>query len=79
MYWKNYFYLMDEGSLNGTFLNGNRISEKRKKTPEREVMLKPGDEITIGATRLLVKFVEEVFGTSNTAILSRCHHPYSKC
>jgi adenylate cyclase len=38
------FVLRDLGSLNGTFINGERVSER---------VLNPGDEITLGSTRIL--------------------------
>ncbi|MBX7194314.1 MAG: GAF domain-containing protein [Sandaracinaceae bacterium] len=38
------FVLRDLGSLNGTFVNGERVSER---------VLNPGDEITLGSTRIL--------------------------
>jgi len=38
------FILRDLGSLNGTYVNGERISER---------VLLPGDEITLGSTRIL--------------------------
>ncbi|MBX3248217.1 MAG: GAF domain-containing protein [Myxococcales bacterium] len=38
------YVLKDLGSLNGTFVNGERVSEK---------LLEPGDEITLGSTRIL--------------------------
>ena len=38
------FLLRDLGSLNGTFVNGERVSER---------VLNPGDEITLGSTRIL--------------------------
>ena len=38
------YILIDLGSLNGTFVNGKRVSEHR---------LEPGDEITIGSTRIV--------------------------
>lgn len=38
------FVLRDLGSLNGTFINGERVSER---------VLHPGDEITLGSTRIL--------------------------
>lgn len=42
------YVLKDLGSLNGTFVNGERVSEKP---------LDPGDEITLGSTRII--FQEE--------------------
>lgn len=38
------FVLRDLGSLNGTFVNGERVGER---------VLTPGDEITLGSTRIL--------------------------
>ena len=38
------YVLKDLGSLNGTFVNGERVKEHR---------LEPGDEITIGSTRIV--------------------------
>ncbi len=38
------YVLKDLGSLNGTFVNGDRVHEHR---------LAPGDEITIGSTRIV--------------------------
>ncbi|MEO9171306.1 MAG: FHA domain-containing protein [Candidatus Baltobacteraceae bacterium] len=40
-------YLRDLGSSNGTFLNGRRI--------DRAIEIRPGDEIDIGTTRLVVE------------------------
>jgi adenylate cyclase len=39
------YVLKDLGSLNGTFVNGERVSSERP--------LQPGDEITIGSTRIV--------------------------
>ena len=39
------YVLKDLGSLNGTFVNGERVTT--------ELALKPGDEITIGSTRIV--------------------------
>src|SRR5687768_18373353 len=38
------FILRDLGSLNGTYVNGERVSER---------VLNPGDEITLGSTRII--------------------------
>ena len=42
------YFLKDEKSTNGTFLNGHRIP------PDKYVKLNPGDKITIGATTLVM-------------------------
>lgn len=42
------YFLKDEKSTNGTFLNGRRIP------PEKYVKLNPGDKITVGATTLVM-------------------------
>lgn len=42
------FFLKDEKSTNGTFLNGQRIP------PDKYVKLNPGDKITVGAVTLVM-------------------------
>ena len=42
------YFLKDEKSTNGTFLNGHRIP------PDKHIKLNPGDKITIGATTLVM-------------------------
>ncbi len=37
VYWENTFWLMDEGSVNGTFLNDKRISESKVPLQEKKV------------------------------------------
>jgi pSer/pThr/pTyr-binding forkhead associated (FHA) protein len=38
VFWESYFWLVDVGSRNGTFLNGVRLSESRLKSKEKEVL-----------------------------------------
>ncbi len=45
---KDAFFLKDENSTNGTFLNGRRIP------PDKYVRLNPGDKITIGNSNLIL-------------------------
>ncbi|MCR5218246.1 FHA domain-containing protein [Treponema sp.] len=42
------YFLKDENSTNGTFLNGRRIP------PDKYVRLNPGDKITIGSSNLIM-------------------------
>lgn len=42
------FFLKDEGSTNGTFLNGSRIP------PDKYVKLNSGDKIRIGSSELVI-------------------------
>lgn len=49
---RNAYWLEDLGSMNGTALNGKRISKRQR--------LAPGDRITIGQTELVVEMVPEV-------------------
>lgn len=45
---KDAYFIKDEKSTNGTFLNGQRIP------PEKYVRLNPGDKITIGNDNLVI-------------------------
>ena len=45
---KDAYFIKDEKSTNGTFLNGQRIP------PEKYVKLNPGDKITIGNDNLVI-------------------------
>lgn len=45
---KDAYFLRDEGSTNGTFINGVRIPK------EKYVKLNPGDKITIGNMNLVI-------------------------
>ena len=45
---ENSYYLKDEGSTNGTFLNGRRIP------PDKYVKLNLGDKLTIGSSNLII-------------------------
>ena len=42
------YFLKDENSTNGTFLNGQRIP------PDKWVKLNPGDKITVGSSTLVM-------------------------
>lgn len=42
------YFLKDENSTNGTFLNGRRIP------PDKYVRLNPGDKITVGSSNLIM-------------------------
>ena len=42
------YFLKDEKSTNGTFLNGHRLP------PDKYIKLNPGDKITVGATTLVM-------------------------
>ena len=55
------FVLSDLKSSNGTFVNGERISEK---------LLKPGDEVRIGITSFRIEEIsDDVEGTTETQAL----------
>ena len=56
------YILKDLGSLNGTYINGDRVSQDRP--------LEPGDEITIGSTRIVFEPEERPVGVSFDALLS---------
>ena len=45
---KNAYFLKDENSTNGTFLNGRRLPA------DKYVRLNPGDKITIGNSNLIL-------------------------
>ena len=45
---KNAYFLKDENSTNGTFLNGRRLPD------DKYVRLNPGDKITIGNSNLIL-------------------------
>lgn len=45
---KDAYFIRDEGSTNGTFINGMRIPQ------EKYVRLHPGDKITIGNMNLVI-------------------------
>ncbi len=45
---KEAYFLKDEGSTNGTFLNGNRVP------PDKYVRLNLGDKITVGSSNLVM-------------------------
>jgi pSer/pThr/pTyr-binding forkhead associated (FHA) protein len=45
---KNAYFLKDENSTNGTFVNGKRIPN------DKYVKLNPGDKITIGNMHLVI-------------------------
>ena len=45
---KDQFFLKDENSTNGTFLNGRRIP------PDKYVLLNKGDKITVGSSNLIM-------------------------
>jgi adenylate cyclase len=55
------YVLKDLGSLNGTYVNGERVGEHP---------LQPGDEITIGSTRIVFEPEERRGGISFDALLS---------
>jgi len=55
------YVLKDLGSLNGTYVNGERVAEHP---------LQPGDEITIGSTRIVFEPEERRTGVSFDALLS---------
>lgn len=42
------YFVKDENSTNGTFINGKRIP------PEKYVKLNPGDKLTIGSSNLIM-------------------------
>ena len=56
------YILKDLGSLNGTYVNGSRVHE--------DLPLEPGDEITIGSTRIVFEPAERPVGVSFDALLS---------
>jgi adenylate cyclase len=56
------YVLKDLGSLNGTYVNGDRVSQDHP--------LEPGDEITIGSTRIIFEPEEKRGGVSFDALLS---------
>lgn len=45
---KDAYFLKDENSTNGTFLNGSRIP------PDKYVRLNPGDKITVGGSTIVM-------------------------
>ena len=45
---KDAYFLKDENSTNGTFLNGSRIP------PDKYVRLNPGDKITVGGETMVM-------------------------
>ena len=45
---KDVFFIKDENSTNGTFLNGKRIPN------DKYVKLNPGDKITVGTVNLVI-------------------------
>lgn len=45
---KDAYFIKDEGSTNGTFLNGSRIP------PDKYVRLNPGDKITVGSDDIVM-------------------------
>ncbi|MBT8450892.1 MAG: GAF domain-containing protein [Deltaproteobacteria bacterium] len=56
------YVLKDLGSLNGTYINGERVDGQRS--------LEPGDEITIGSTRIIFDPVEQASSLSFDALMS---------
>jgi len=56
------YVLKDLGSLNGTYINGERVDGQRS--------LEPGDEITIGSTRIIFDPVEQATSISFDALMS---------
>jgi pSer/pThr/pTyr-binding forkhead associated (FHA) protein len=46
-------YLADEGSSNGTFLNGKPLGDE-------SIELRPGDDIDVGNTRITISGMEPV-------------------
>ncbi|MGB5268055.1 MAG: adenylate/guanylate cyclase domain-containing protein [Polyangiales bacterium] len=56
------YVLKDLGSLNGTYINGERV--------EGQHPLEPGDEITIGSTRIIFDPLEQATSISFDALLS---------
>jgi len=56
------YVLKDLGSLNGTYVNGERVAS--------EQLLEPGDEITIGSTRIVFEPAQRQGGVSFDALLS---------
>ncbi len=44
---RDVFFIKDEGSTNGTFLNGSRIPN------DKYVKLNPGDKVTLGSVSLI--------------------------
>ena len=59
---ENRYVLKDLGSLNGTYVNGDRVSQDRP--------LEPGDEITIGSTRIVFEPEQRPGKVSFDALLS---------
>ena len=55
------YVLKDLGSLNGTYVNGERVDERP---------LSPGDEITIGSKRIVFEPEQRAGGVSFDALLS---------
>jgi adenylate cyclase len=56
------YVLKDLGSLNGTYINGDRV--------QQDQLLEPGDEITIGSTRIVFEPEQRPGGVSFDALLS---------
>ena len=70
--------IKDFGSLNGTYVNGNKIGSRKKgETPEQgqnrkysEVDLEDGDVLKVGQTELAVKIAVPV--AAGPLLCSRC-------
>ncbi|PRP75894.1 hypothetical protein PROFUN_15456, partial [Planoprotostelium fungivorum] len=59
IFFVNYWWLMDDGSVNGTFLNGVRLSLAREPSEPKKNPLSVGDVIEIGSRRIRIAEVDQ--------------------